>query len=117
MRKNVFVLVAGLGLAGCAGLPDVQNVDRQNRVVDIVNTGAAPLEFYGMNAERPRLFRTRFAGQVLPGNDYTTVNFDDGSGACLFDLFAGADSGASAKAARFDTCKEVVWVVTPEMLQ
>ncbi len=117
MRKNAFVLMVGLGLAGCVSQPGAPVADAKNRVIDIVNTTAAPLEFFAINAERSRVFRTRMAEQTVAATYYATVNFDDQSGACLYNLFVSSASGATAEAARFDVCREVAWVVTLDMLQ
>lgn len=117
MRKSAFILMVGLGLSGCLSQPGALVDDTKNRVVDIVNTTATPLEFYAMSAERSRVFRSRKAEQQVAANYYVTVNFDEGNGACFYNLFVTTASGARAEAGRFDVCREVAWVVTSDMLQ
>ena len=104
--------VLTLVLAGCTGAPQLSGDDTQNRVVDIVNTTNSPAQFYALNAERRRAFRARFAEAEVAANYYLTVNFVDGSGACLFDLRAVTAGGQTFAAPRFNTCAEVSWVIS-----
>lgn len=85
--------------------------DGKNRVVDIVNASASPLQFTAKNAERRGLGRPDAATGTVAANYYLSVNFDDGSGACLFDLHAVFADGRVADTKRFDTCAEVSWVI------
>lgn len=107
------ILVFGLLLAGCTGVQAPSLPDDKNRVVDIVNTTDSPLRFTAINAERRGLIRQASAEGDVAANYYLTLNFDDGSGACLFDFRAEFVDGQSAEAKRFNTCTEVSWVVRP----
>ena len=103
----------GLVLAGCTAVQTPHMPDGQNRVVDIVNTTDLPLQFTALNAERRGLNRQPSIEGDVAANYYLTLNFDDGSGACLFDLRAEFSSGQGAEAKRFNTCTDVSWVVAP----
>lgn len=107
------ILVSGLILAGCTAVQAPSQPDGQNRVVDIVNTTDAPLRFMASSAEGRGLFRQAAVEGEVAANYYLTLNFDDGSGACLFDFDAIFADGQSTKAQRFNTCTEVSWVVAP----
>jgi len=105
------ILVFGLVLAGCTPVLSPNLPDGNNRVVDIVNTTNAPLHFSAVNAERRGLNRQASAVGDVAANYYLTLNFDDGSGACLFDFRAEFSDGQSAGAKRFNVCTEASWVV------
>lgn len=117
MQKSVLGLFLAGGLASCVVAPSGPIVDAQNRVVDIVNTTDTAVAFYAINAERRGVFRGHFAAQEISQHDYTTINFNDGSGACLFDFYAAFPDGSSAEQRRFNTCAEVSWVLNAEIIQ
>lgn len=106
-------LVFGLVLAGCTPVLTPTLPDGNNRVVDIVNTTDAPLQFSAVNAERRGINRQASAVGGVVANYYLTLNFDDGSGACLFDFRAEFADGQSAEVKRFNVCADVSWVVRP----
>lgn len=94
-------------------MPSPSLPDGKNRVVDIVNASDTPLHFSAINAERRGLNRQPTATGEVAKNYYLTLNFDDGSGACLFDFSAEFTNGPRVEAKRFNTCTEVSWVVQP----
>lgn len=108
-----YILVFAAVLAGCTTAPAPRLPDGKNRVVDIVNTTDAPLQFYAVNAERRGAFAVRNFANEVAANYYLGINFVDNSGACLYDLHAELASGAEVVSARFDTCKAASWVVAP----
>ena len=108
MRK---AMVLVLGVSGCSSTLPAPVIDTQNRVVDIVNTTDSQIQFSAVNTERHGLSRQRTHETSVEANYYQTLNFDDETGACLFDLSAELDNGQTAAANRFNTCKETAWVV------
>ncbi|MBL1435973.1 MAG: hypothetical protein COB08_007220 [Rhodobacteraceae bacterium] len=108
-----YILVFGAFLAGCSAAPAPSLPDGKNRVVDIVNTAETPLQFTAVSAERRGLVRQPGFMREVAAQYYLTLNFDDGSGACLFDFRAKFSGGQVAEAKRFDTCAETSWVVRP----
>jgi len=107
--RNIWILV--LALAGCAAVQNAPVPDSRNRVVDIVNTTAMPLQFRAVRAENKRWGpRVSFSETIAP-NYYQTINFYDGSGACLFDFEATPQGGIAVLKKGFDTCKAASWVV------
>ncbi len=105
------ILVLAVLLAGCTSAPVPDMPDGKNRVVDIVNTSDGAVQFLAVSAVR-RGRRAPIEGTVA-ANYYLTLNFDNGSGACLFDFSAVFADGHRAEAKQFDTCAEVSWVVGP----
>jgi len=97
-------------LAGCTAGQSPTGPDSNNRVVDIVNTTARPLDFRAVRAENRGLLPRPLTGTV-GANHYLSLNFDDGSGACLFDFTAKVQGRAVGAVSNFDTCSEVSWVV------
>jgi hypothetical protein len=107
MRKIGILLAL---MAGCTAGQSPGGPDSYNRVVDIVNTTAMPLDFRAVRAENRGLLPQPITGTIAP-HAYQTINFDDGSGACLFDLTAQLQGGARVVASDFNTCSEVSWVI------
>lgn len=101
----------GLLLTGCAVVATPLVNDRHNRVVDVVNPTEFAAQFYAVNAEAREFNRQRSAEGEVPARYYLTRNFADGSGACLYDFYADLANGLRAEQKRFDTCKEVSWVI------
>lgn len=108
-----YILVLGAFLAGCTAAPLQSLPDGKNRVVDIVNTTETPLQFRAINAERRGIARQPSLMSEVAAHYYRTLNFDDDSGACLFDFRAEFSGGQVVEAKRFDTCTETSWVVQP----
>ena len=108
-----YLLILGALLASCTTAPAPSLPDGKNRVVDIVNTTDAPLQFYAVNAERRGAFAVRSFANEVAANYYLSINFVDNSGACLFDFHAVLASGADVTSQHFDTCKAASWVVAP----
>ena len=108
-----YILVFTAVLASCTTALAPRLPDGKNRVVDVVNTTDAPLQFYAVNAERRGAFAVRNFTNEVAANYYLSINFDDNTGACLFDLHAELASGAEVTSPRFDTCRAASWVVAP----
>lgn len=117
MRYFLMGGVVAAGLASCVPQPSAPVADSKNRVVDIVNTTDATVTFFATNGERRRASREHFAEQEVRENHYSTVNFVDGSGACLFEFHAVSAIATRAVTEKIDTCTEVSWVILPEMFQ
>jgi len=110
MRQTLAILAL---LAGCTTAPVLGLPDGKNRVVDIVNTASTPLHFTARASEQRGLRRLAPIEGDVRANYYLTVSFDNGSGACLFDLHAAFAGGEVVETTEFDTCAEVSWVVAP----
>ena len=108
-----YFLILGLVLSGCTAVEGPRFPDTKNRVVDIVNTSGEVVLFTAINAERRGLVRPdRFESDVA-AQFYLSVNFEDGTGACLFDFNAEFANGKMIEAKMFDVCTEGSWVVKP----
>lgn len=107
--RNIWILV--LALAGCAAVQNAPVPDSRNRVVDIVNTTAMPLQFRAVRAENKRWGpRVSFSETIAP-NYYQTINFYDGSGACLFTFYVEFQDGSTRPEQDVNTCEVASWVV------
>jgi hypothetical protein len=69
--------------------------EAQDRRVNIINeTGVTLNEFYGSNVNADTWEEDILGADVLPSGSSVVINFDDGSGECLFDfraVFADGD--------------------------
>ncbi len=86
--------------------------DGNNRVVDIINdTSVTMTEFYASNIDRTDWEEDILDGDYLRPGSEVSVDIDDGSGYCLFDLKAVFADGESVTQKRFDVCTEPSWRV------
>ena len=108
-----YFLILALVLSGCSTLDGPRLPDTKNRVVDIVNTSGEAVLFSARNAERRGLARPNSFESDVAAQFYLTVNFEDGTGACLFDFRAEFANGETSEANMFDVCTEGSWVVKP----
>lgn len=92
MKKTAFALVGLLALAAC----DVSSTGggSYNRVVDITNsTGSTMTRFYASNTNENTWGPDQLGTSVLRSGQYITLDFDDGTGACMFDFKASFTNG------------------------
>lgn len=66
----------------------------QNRVVEVINrTGVTMMEFYASNVDRSSWEEDILGADVLPSGSSVSIDIDDGSGQCLFDMRAVFSDG------------------------
>lgn len=88
IRLALAVSVATIALTGTA------MADNLNRVVEIVNdTGFTIIEFYGSHTDAKTWEEDILGADVLPSGRSVNINFDDGTGYCIFDFKAVFDDG------------------------
>ena len=98
MKKIAFALLGVLALAACedgGSSYSYNSGDSYNRVVNVTNTtGMTMTHFYASNSNS-RSWGPEQLGPttVLPSGQYTRINFDDGTGACVFDFKARFNNG------------------------
>ncbi|GKY88069.1 hypothetical protein [Sinisalibacter aestuarii] len=85
------VLAIALVIFGLAGAASADNLDRRVRIVN--NTGYTIIHFYGSHTDANSWQEDILGNSVLPSGNSVTVNFDDGTGYCIFDLRAEFDDG------------------------
>lgn len=77
-----------------------------DRVVTIINeTGYTIVEFYGSNAGTNSWEEDILGNNVLSHNASVQVDFDDGTGHCMFDFRAIFEDGDILVQERVDVCK------------
>ena len=85
---------AAVAAALVAGLAGPAAADNLNRWVTIVNrTGYTMVEFYGSHTDADSWQEDILGLDVLPSGRSMNVNFDDGTGYCIFDLKAVFEDG------------------------
>lgn len=87
MRKVLGSIVVAIAvLSGAA--------HAENRKVTIVNnTGYDIVNFYGSNQGSDSWEEDILGSQTLPAGNSATINFDDGTGYCVFDFKAVFEDG------------------------
>jgi hypothetical protein len=78
-----------------------------DRHVNVVNaTNHTMTRFYASNISDPRFHSDILGSDVLRPGSQWRVNFDDGTGACLFDVKAVFSDGEEVTQSRFNVCTE-----------
>ncbi|WP_415182804.1 hypothetical protein [Phaeovulum sp.] len=76
-----------------------------NRKVNVTNmTNYTIIEFYGSNSGSDSWEEDILGDEVLGPNDTVTINFDDASNYCIFDLRAVFEDGDEVIEEGFDAC-------------
>lgn len=93
--------LAGSMLAGCAA----PGGDMWNRNVLIRNeSGEAFREFYGSRATTDSWEENILGSSTVPNGEEVMIDFDDGTGECIFDLQAVTMSGREIEEYGIDIC-------------
>lgn len=66
-------------------------LDRRVRIIN--NTGYTIVRFYGSHRDATTWQEDILGNSVLPSGSSVTVNFDDGTGYCIFDFRAEFEDG------------------------
>jgi len=85
--RRVFI---GVVLSAVLALPALA-LDRRVRIVN--NTGFTMVAFYGSNQGADNWEEDILGNDVLPSGASVTINFDDGTGYCIFDFKAVFEDG------------------------
>lgn len=97
------LFAAAIAIASFAAPASADNLDRR---VNIVNkTGYTIVAFYGSHIDAKTWEENIFGGQVLPSGSSVVVNFDDGTGYCVYDLRAEFDDGDVLEKQRVNICE------------
>lgn len=96
-------LLGGLLLAGLlAGAALAQDADRRVQVVN--DSGATLTRLYVSNPDRAAWEEDILGQNVLTSGQSVTINADDGSGACVFDVKAIFDDGTEVIQSGVNIC-------------
>jgi hypothetical protein len=100
-----------LGLAAAALLST--SARAEDRRVKVINeTNATIVHFYGSNAGSDSWEEDVLGSDVVKPGQSVRINFDDGSGYCLFDFKAVFSDGDVLIRRRIDVCKVGVYRYT-----
>lgn len=100
--KNVFTAVACL-TALVITTTVAEAADRRVRIVN--NTGYTIVEFYGSNKGSDSWEEDIWGSDVLPSGSSFRVNFDDGTGYCIFDFKAVFSDGDVLERRGINVCE------------
>jgi hypothetical protein len=112
-KRRLFAI--GLALAGLLILGPNSTAtarDRYDRHVDIINNSNLVIyAFHATNAGVKHWGRDLLGQNVIkPGQGYR-INFDDGTGYCMFDFKAVLDNGRAIERYRVDVCTAATWTI------
>ena len=113
MRLLAFAAASALALAACEETVYVSGGnDGYNRVMDVVNqTGMTMTYFYASRASSNSWGPDQLGNSVVRSGQYITINFDDGTGSCVFDFKAHFSNGEDIRRDNINVCAETSWTV------
>jgi len=105
-KSIVTASVAAVALSACMETTNVSSSSASaNRVVTIENaTGQTIWRFYGSRASTSSWEEDILGSSVLSNGRSTNINFDDGTGACIFDMKAEFRNGGSQVLNNVNVC-------------
>ena len=122
LKKWEFILhrpvILGLALAtatlaGCVETQTTYVAGSIDRTVTVVNnSGLTITRFYGSNTGRSSWEEDILGNGVIPAGSSVDINFNDGTGACLFDFKAIFADGSTATETNVDVCRISVVTVS-----
>lgn len=96
------------GMCVAAALLSALSVEAeaQDRRVTIINeTQFDIVEFYGSNVNETDWQEDILGSDILPAGSSVTINFDDGTGACMFDFRAVFSNGGVLEHGDINVCE------------
>jgi hypothetical protein len=87
-------------------------ISQENRRVRIINNASSSIyHFYASNVDSGSWEEDILGDKVIPPKGSATVNIDDGTGHCWYDLKAVLHDGRSAVRRKFNVCTQATWTV------
>lgn len=106
MKLSRILAIAVLGVFVFIASAPVADADRQNRRVKIINeTSFDMVRFYGSNVGTDDWEEDILGKDILRAGRSVTINFDDGTGYCMYDFKAVFDDGDEVVARRKNVCE------------
>ena len=90
LRRSMLRFAVATALMAATALPAAA-LDRRVRIVN--NTGYTITEFYGSHTDARGWQEDILGHDVLPSGSSVNINFDDGTGYCIFDFKAVFSDG------------------------
>jgi hypothetical protein len=101
-KTTLSIATAVVALTGLAAAPANAQEDRNVQIIN--ETQHAIVRFYASNVSRDSWEEAILGQDVLPVGQSVNINFDDGSGACLYDFKAVFDDGEELVRSGIDVC-------------
>ena len=102
LRRTAVTALAALALAAMTAAPAFA-LDRQVRIVN--NTGYTIVEFYGSNKGSKSWEEDILGRDVLGSGQSVNINFNDGTGYCMFDFKAVFNDGDVVTSKDINICE------------
>jgi hypothetical protein len=92
--------------------PNMASAQRYDRRMEIVNdTGRTLRELYATNTGTKNWGRDHLGQGVIPQGGRYVIDFNDGTGYCVFDFRAVLDNGIPIERYRINVCTDSVLIV------
>ncbi len=102
LYRSFLNLALGTALVAATAIPAAA-LDRRVRIVN--NTGYTMVEFYGSHTDARTWQEDILGRDVLNPYSSVNVNFDDGTGYCIFDFKAVFNNGREAVDYNINVCE------------
>lgn len=101
-RRSLLRFAIAASLVAATALPAAA-LDRRVRIVN--NTGFTIVEFYGSHRDATSWQEDILGNDVLPSGSSVSINFDDGTGYCVFDFKAIFSDGDKLEKYGVNVCE------------
>ena len=113
-RVFFIALVAAMTAAGIDWSAYAQSADGKDRRVVVVNQRSSDmLRLYGSRTASDS-WEENILLTPIPSGSKRTINFDDGTGACMYDFRAIFKDNVPVHMWSINVCRESYWVVVDE---
>ena len=103
LRATTLAFAAAVSLSAC--VEDTSGSISADRRVDIINqTGQTIYRFYGSRTSTNSWEEDILGSSVLSNGSRVNINFDDGTGACMFDMKAELIDGSEIIRSNVNVC-------------
>ena len=109
MFTRIAALALGAMLLLGTALSPAKAYDRTMRIFN--NSSYTVYHFYAANRDAQYWSGDILGEDVLQPGEYTDVDFDDGSGYCIFDLKATGKGGSPVWNKRINVCEQSYWTL------
>lgn len=101
-RRSLLRFAIAASLVATTALPAAA-LDRHVRIIN--NTGFTIIEFYGSHTDATSWQEDILGSDVLPSGSSVNINFDDGTGYCIFDFKAIFSDGDKLEKYGVNVCE------------
>jgi len=109
LKSAIAAIVVALALF--SSVTSAAALDRRVKIIN--NTGYTMVRFYGSHRDAQTWQEDILGNDVLPAGSSVTINFNDGTGYCIFDFRAEFENGAVSEVWNQNICELATFTFNP----